>query len=85
MLNLSQDERIHGKLKDLGISDQFDWVMTSAETGLEKPRLQGFLRMLKIADIQDEGNLALHIGDSYAEDFEGSKKAGKIESTVSLD
>ena len=40
------DERIHQKLEEMKIDKYFDWVMTSGETGLEKPRLQvGFITL----------------------------------------
>jgi len=70
------DERIHVKLAQLGINEHFDWVMTSGETGLEKPRLQGYLRMLTIAGIPDEPEQAVHIGDDYHADYDGAKRAG---------
>ena len=62
------DERIHGVLSNLGIDQHFDFVQTSAESGLEKPRLQGFLKILKIADIE-EAEKCIHFGDKYKNDF----------------
>ena len=49
------DERLHLALEKLGISDLFDFVLTSAETGLEKPRAEVFLTILKTAGIKDPG------------------------------
>lgn len=47
------DERIHRILKQLGIYDHFDFVLSSAETGLEKPRAQAYVRCLEVAGIKE--------------------------------
>ena len=62
------DERIHGVLQDLDIYHHFDFIQTSAESGLEKPRVQGFLKILKIAGI-DQTDKCIHFGDKYKNDF----------------
>ena len=46
------DERIHRILKQLGIYDHFDFVLSSAETGLEKPRAQAYVRCPEVAGIK---------------------------------
>lgn len=47
------DERLHRVLEELRISHFFNFILTSAETGLQKPRPEAFIRMLKIANITD--------------------------------
>lgn len=49
----NSDERIHAALRDLDIDHFFDYVMTSAESGLEKPRLEGYIRLMQVAEIED--------------------------------
>ena len=56
----NSDERIHKALRDLDIDQFFDYVMTSAESGLEKPRLEGYIRLMQVAEIEDPKELGLH-------------------------
>jgi len=55
----NSDERIHKALRDLDIGHFFDYVMTSAESGLEKPRLEGYIRLMQVAEIEDPKELGL--------------------------
>ena len=56
----NSDERIHKALRDLDIDQFFDYVMTSAESGLEKPRLEGYIRLMQVAEIEDPKELGLN-------------------------
>ena len=56
----NSDERIHKALRDLDIDHFFDYVMTSAESGLEKPRLEGYIRLMQVAEIEDPKEFGLH-------------------------
>ena len=53
----NSDERIHKALRNLDIDHFFDYVMTSAESGLEKPRLEGYIRLMQVAEIEDPKEL----------------------------
>ena len=67
------DERLHQVLDDLQIASFFDLILTSAETGLEKPRPEAFVRMMKIAKIRDPTEV-MHIGDHHEKDYLASKR-----------
>ncbi|CBY22546.1 unnamed protein product [Oikopleura dioica] len=69
------DERIHRILKQLGIYDHFDFVLSSAETGLEKPRAQAYVRCLEVAGIKEPSE-AVYIGDDVEKDFLGPRRLG---------
>merc|ERR1712004_501308 len=69
------DERIHRILKQMGIYDHFDFVLSSAETGLEKPRAQAYVRCLEVAGIKDPSE-AVYIGDDVEKDFLGPRRIG---------
>ncbi len=62
------------KLEKFGILQFFDFIVTSEETGCEKPASELFLRCAELA-----GNLpseCLYVGDSLKNDIEGAKAAG---------
>ncbi|CAG5111546.1 Oidioi.mRNA.OKI2018_I69.chr2.g5844.t1.cds [Oikopleura dioica] len=69
------DERLHKHLQQLGIYHHFDFVLTSAETGLEKPRAQAYIRCLEVAGIKEPSE-AVHIGDDVEKDFHGPRRVG---------
>jgi len=71
----NSDERIHKALQDLEINQFFDYVMTSAESGLEKPRLEGYIRLMQVADIEDPKE-CLFIGDDFENDFYAPRQIG---------
>ena len=60
----NSDERIHAALRDLDIDHFFDYVMTSAESGLEKPRLEGYIRLMQVAEIEDPKESGLRVSTS---------------------
>jgi len=71
----NSDERIHKALRDLDIDHFFDYVMTSAESGLEKPRLEGYIRLMQVAEIEDPKE-CLFIGDDFENDFYAPRQIG---------
>ena len=66
------DVSLHEVLAGCGLSPYFARVVTSAELGLAKPDPRSFAAALGGADPA----LALHVGDSVAEDIEGARGAG---------
>ena len=62
------------KLRVLGIGSYFDFVVTSAEAGIEKPDPKIFERALQKADCAPEE--CLFVGDVYKKDVLGPEKAG---------
>ena len=62
------------KLRVLGLSSYFDFVVTSAEAGLEKPSPKIFERTLQKAGCAPEE--CLFVGDVYVKDVLGPQKAG---------
>ncbi|CAM9536200.1 unnamed protein product [Discosporangium mesarthrocarpum] len=71
------DERLHLLLKNLGVYDSFDFVITSREFGVEKPSPLIFMEAMRRAG-QTPGNgaLGVHIGDTYGRDVVGASAAG---------
>ena len=62
------------KLRILGVGAYFDFVVTSAEAGLEKPSMRIFERVLQKAGCAPEE--CLFVGDVYEKDVLGPEKAG---------
>ena len=62
------------KLRVLGLGAYIDFVVTSAEAGIEKPDPKIFERALQKADCKPEE--CLFVGDVYAKDVLGPEKAG---------
>jgi putative hydrolase of the HAD superfamily len=60
-------------LQSLGIHDRFDRVANSAVTGYEKPHPKAFAAAIHSLGVLDE---VWMIGDSFAADFEGARRAG---------
>ena len=61
-------------LNELGVSSQLDIVVTSLETGFNKPRPEIFEEALRRAGVQPSE--AIYIGDQYQVDCVGANHAG---------
>ena len=68
------DSRLHDVLRGLGIESFFDTVVLSWDAGFAKPDARLFQHALQEAGIP--AALALHVGDSLSEDFQGAAAAG---------
>lgn len=68
------DPRLHALLADMNLT-QFDFVLTSYETGVEKPNPKIFQRALEAAKLDIRPSEALHIGNEVDKDFVGAKSA----------
>lgn len=68
------DISLHDVLTRLDLTRRLDGVLTSAEADARKPAREIFERALSMAGVDSE--LAIHIGDSVAEDVEGARGAG---------
>ncbi|CAM9542227.1 unnamed protein product [Scytosiphon promiscuus] len=78
------DERLHLLLKNLGVYDSFDFVLTSRECGSEKPEPAMFVEALKRAnairsdedgDAGGEGKGVI-VGDTFRTDVLGARSVG---------
>ncbi|RWS02082.1 rhythmically expressed gene 2 protein-like protein [Dinothrombium tinctorium] len=69
------DDRLVSILYELGIGHYFDFILISAVVKCEKPDAEMFNLALKEAGIEN-GEQALHVGDSYNDDYLGAKKCG---------
>lgn len=71
------DERLHPLLKNLGVHDLFDFVLTSRECGSEKPAPPMFYEALKRAGARNhETGAGVHIGDNFSKDVLGARGVG---------
>jgi putative hydrolase of the HAD superfamily len=61
-------------LARVGLAEQVDGVVTSAELGASKPSREVFARALEIAGAEPDD--AVHVGDSVREDVEGALASG---------
>lgn len=68
------DHTLHEVLSNLGVIDKFDFVIASLEFGYEKPDKRIFAEALKRGNAA--ANEAVHVGDSYYDDFQGARDAG---------
>jgi putative hydrolase of the HAD superfamily len=68
------DVSLHDVLAMTGIASLVDGVVTSAETGISKPRPEIFARGLELAGAAPAE--AIHVGDSPAHDVAGAIAAG---------
>ncbi len=68
------DVSLHTVLRDSGLRELLDGVVTSAEVGASKPSGEVFTAALSLADA--EPWQAAHVGDSLREDVEGATAAG---------
>lgn len=68
------DSRLPALLEKLGLSDRFEFVLTSAEAGLSKPHPHIFQEAARRLALPPES--IVHVGDSDWEDIEGAAAAG---------
>ena len=68
------DYRLPAILNELDVGRFFDFVLTSAVCGCEKPDARIFQEALRRAQVAPEE--ALHVGDSYERDFVGAQQVG---------
>jgi len=68
------DVRLVGLLEGLGLTDYLDWTVISCHVGVEKPDAAVFARALQLSGVC--GPRALHVGDSYREDYLGATGVG---------
>jgi putative hydrolase of the HAD superfamily len=68
------DISLHGVLGRLGMAEDLDAIVTSAEAGAGKPDPAVFRAAL--ARIGCPAEAALHVGDGVVEDIEGARSAG---------
>ena len=61
-------------LRNLGLEDSLEFIMTSLESKSEKPNSKIFIDSLKIANVKPSESI--YIGDQIESDYIGSKKAG---------
>lgn len=66
--------RLADLVKDLGLADAFDLILTSAQVGYRKPRQEIFARALQLAGV--EPTAALYVGDDPVCDLAGAQAAG---------
>lgn len=69
------DPRLHDILKDMEMP-KLDFVVTSYEAGVEKPKEEIFKRAIVASGLSIEPHEALHIGNEVQKDFDGAKNAG---------
>lgn len=67
------DDRMHLVLAELGLSKYFDFILTSYETGFEKPEPEIFHKALERASLKTP-QAAYHIGDGLNTDILGAHK-----------
>ena len=68
------DSRLYSVLKILGLGEFFTSITLSTEVGAAKPNPQIFAAALEKHNCLASD--ALHVGDSFKEDYEGAKSAG---------
>jgi putative hydrolase of the HAD superfamily len=68
------DERLHGLLRGLRLSQYLDVVVVSCEIGFAKPAPAIFAAAAEKLRLQPEA--VLHVGDSFEADFQGARAAG---------
>ena len=68
------DLRLPKLLRNLGIDHHFDFLVSSSVCGATKPHPKIFEEALKHA--KAKAHEAIHVGDSYEEDFVGAEKIG---------
>jgi len=68
------DNRLHKILEKMKLSHYFDFVICSRDFGYVKPQKQIFEEAIMRANVPNF--LALHVGDSKVNDYEGAKNAG---------
>lgn len=68
------DLRLAKLLVNLGLRSHFDFFVSSSLCGATKPEAKIFKEALALAKVKPEE--ALHVGDTYEEDFVGAKAVG---------
>lgn len=68
------DSRLHQLLAGFDLTTYFDSIHISSEVGAAKPNPEIFQSALKENTVQ--ADLALHVGDSWAEDIDGALRVG---------
>jgi putative hydrolase of the HAD superfamily len=68
------DLRLPKLIKNLGLHDHFDFLVTSSMCGATKPSEKIFKEALKRAGVKP--GQAVHVGDTYEEDFVGAERLG---------
>lgn len=70
------DSRLHTILREAKLAPYFEFTLTSAEFGKEKPHPDIFLHALKLLDILPSE--AVYVGDLYYDDILGATNAGLV-------
>ncbi len=68
------DVSLHDVLAQLGWTERFEAVITSAELGVAKPDPRPFLTALRLLDVAPQH--AVHVGDDLDADVRGAEAAG---------
>ena len=68
------DLRLPRLVKNLGLHDRFDFLVTSSMCGSTKPSEKIFKEALKQAGVAPAETV--HVGDTYEEDFVGAERVG---------
>lgn len=68
------DLRLPRLIQNLGLSAYFDFLMSSSVCGATKPSPKIFREALRQANVTAQE--ALHVGDTYDEDFVGARRVG---------
>lgn len=74
------DERLHPLLKNLGVHDLFDFVLTSRECGSEKPAPFMFSEAARHSGAPNNKGTSggVHIGDNFSKDIVGASGVGWV-------
>ncbi len=75
MIVSNWDVSLHAVLRDTGIAELVDAVLTSAQEGVAKPDPAIFARALERVGVSDPRS-AVHVGDSVEFDVQGARAAG---------
>ena len=68
------DPRLHDLIKDMALP-KLDFVLTSYESGFEKPNPQIFHQARKASNLNIKPCEAIHIGNELVKDFDGARGA----------
>jgi HAD superfamily hydrolase (TIGR01662 family) len=68
------DGRLKALIDSVGLTDYFRCIVDSAVEGVEKPDPEIFLRAVRAAEL--EPAQCVYVGDIYAVDIEGARRAG---------
>jgi len=68
------DSRLRQVIKELGWSSSFEQIFISSELGAEKPDHRAFHSTQQALGVPSDA--CLHVGDSYAQDYQGARNAG---------